>query len=474
MNEETKQERDLKFIKSIGWTAVAFGIFKIAVILATLSLISKNSGVFSWLQDYPFFSSYSNLFLHLAYNFLIAVLLIYFGYRVHAMVNRDTYRHLVIIAVITGGTFLIGIPSGKPNIITLLIFVFTFSGLFILRKLKKQEAKKQGTLNNEIESSDRGMKESSAYPKNNVSKFINRFTKVKVKRGFVLLLAFATIVVLLWLSTHSFSTDFSKQIQKDFSSKYQTDEQTQNSDSLPQNFINQVAKATVAVRCQIVQKNVSGGISQGTGIALFPLIGSGYLTPILTAAHVIGGPDVLAVRFKTENGKRVSSFPCAVAFPDPNNFEVKKWYAGAGDWDEVVSTQADVAILEVSQIELDDFHFPINYRVDVDEKFPYMGVDFCKPSTKVVIGDKVTLFGYPFFGGNSLTVTDGIISGFGELTDGLIYKTSAKIDSGASGGPAILNKEKCILGILTWGIKGDFEGIGYIQSWEWVKKYLPK
>lgn len=84
----------------------------------------------------------------------------------------------------------------------------------------------------------------------------------------------------------------------------------------------------------------------------------------------------------------------------------------------------------------------------------------------VRIGDKMVIVGYPAFGGSSLTATEGTISGFVETQYGPIYKTSAKIDSGNSGGIAVDKTKKCLLGMPTWATQGTFEGLGYIQSFE--------
>ena len=78
----------------------------------------------------------------------------------------------------------------------------------------------------------------------------------------------------------------------------------------------------------------------------------------------------------------------------------------------------------------------------------------------VSIGDHISVLGYPGIGGESLTVTDGIVSGF-EFRSGERYvKTSAKIDQGNSGGIAIMDSG-CIVGIPTY-VKTQIESLGRI------------
>ena len=81
------------------------------------------------------------------------------------------------------------------------------------------------------------------------------------------------------------------------------------------------------------------------------------------------------------------------------------------------------------------------------------------------VGDSITIFGYPNprnLLGISETVTQGMISG---ILPRPIYKTTAAIDHGNSGGLAVLNKSGCALGIPTFGASGLTSGIGYVQSY---------
>jgi len=75
------------------------------------------------------------------------------------------------------------------------------------------------------------------------------------------------------------------------------------------------------------------------------------------------------------------------------------------------------------------------------------------------IGDDISVIGYPGIGSFSTpTITRGIISG----REGNYYLTDAKIDSGNSGGAALLTRANCYLGIPTKVRTGDFESIGRI------------
>ena len=83
----------------------------------------------------------------------------------------------------------------------------------------------------------------------------------------------------------------------------------------------------------------------------------------------------------------------------------------------------------------------------------------CNTSTQSQLNDDVRIYGYPVTsGGNNLTVTDGVISSFSD--DGSIL-TSAKVDSGNSGGLAV-DQNGCWLGIPSAVVSGNYQNLGVI------------
>jgi len=83
-------------------------------------------------------------------------------------------------------------------------------------------------------------------------------------------------------------------------------------------------------------------------------------------------------------------------------------------------------------------------------------------------GESITVLGYPDSGGPTLTITQGIVSGF-DTFQGIQYiKTSAKIDTGGSGGLAVL-KNGCRIGIPTFVRTGQAESIGRILDLQALK-----
>lgn len=98
--------------------------------------------------------------------------------------------------------------------------------------------------------------------------------------------------------------------------------------------------------------------------------------------------------------------------------------------------------------------------------FPY--IPACD-SNIVQIGDPIIVLGYPSYGGKTITATDGIISGSIENH----FKISAKVDSGNSGGPVLLDdpQYECYVGIATYGLKGTTGYLSYIVKTRAVSGY---
>jgi len=215
------------------------------------------------------------------------------------------------------------------------------------------------------------------------------------------------------------------------------------SDTLPQSFLQSLMPAVVRISCVISARRGTAAIGSGTVIPS----GDGYA--VLTNGHVIS------------SNTRLQEPLCYVFFPQPPTYAIGDIFYETSSLGSTYgnTNQPDVGLLKLSK--------PSDSSKAL-ASIPSTDIQGCNDSD-VQIGDKVTVFGYPSFGGKSLTVTDGIVSG---IDAGPIYKTSAKIDQGNSGGIAVLNKKRCMLGIPTWLSSGALEGLGYIQSWTMISSVL--
>jgi len=123
----------------------------------------------------------------------------------------------------------------------------------------------------------------------------------------------------------------------------------------------------------------------------------------------------------------------------------------------IINQDLDVALLQIVSAGS-------GYKLP--DKFP--AISAIGSSDALNINDKIYIAGYPAFGGGTITFTEGVISG--RVGDDLI-KTSAKIDSGNSGGAAF-NKYGELIGIPTLIYEGTAEGLGYIVGIDSVKYWL--
>ena len=208
--------------------------------------------------------------------------------------------------------------------------------------------------------------------------------------------------------------------------------------TLTQAVLQQVMNRIVEVVCK-------GDNADALGSGTMGLINPGTPT-VVTNYHVIG-----------LTGSGINSF-CTITVPSAPDYDYttgRPYVAQVGKFDGHYP-DVDAAELQIEGAPASDFG-----------KFP---LPFCDEST-IQIGDKVTLIGYPTLGGTTITVTDGIISGLLHNSYGAIYKTSAQMDHGISGGIAIMNDNPCVLGIPTWGVadSANAASIGWIQSWDSIK-----
>ncbi len=208
---------------------------------------------------------------------------------------------------------------------------------------------------------------------------------------------------------------------------------------LPKDFINSLLQATARVRCLISQNSRSETIKAGSGSVLgrYEAVGGAHV--VMTNAHVV------APKAGT------SEYDCDIVFGENIRYDA-----------EVVTRvwggNVDFAFLKLGEPKKEPATI-ISYSE--------LGVGFCE-FKDVAPGDLVTVLSYPGFTGPERAVSEGKIT---DILDGPIYEASALIDLGSSGGVAVSNKKRCVLGMPTWKGVGDKLGLGYIQSWPMMLSY---
>jgi len=84
------------------------------------------------------------------------------------------------------------------------------------------------------------------------------------------------------------------------------------------------------------------------------------------------------------------------------------------------------------------------------------------------IGDTVKVYGYPEIGGETITYTEGKISGF----ENGLYKIDANIDAGNSGG-GVFDKDGNLIGMAV-SLKVGYSTIGYVIPASTISDFVNK
>lgn len=162
---------------------------------------------------------------------------------------------------------------------------------------------------------------------------------------------------------------------------------------------------------------------------------------LLTNAHVVGNAPICLVQTAKSPNYSV---------PSPSYFA------------RVLSVNNDLDIAKL-QIISDIYGNPIK------QNLKYFELE----KQAIFVGQKIYIAGFSVASNNRLAITDGIISGYNDksgLVQGTFLITSAKIDSGNSGGAAFTNEGK-LVGLPTF-LMGNYESLGYIIDLNRTKEYF--
>ena len=137
----------------------------------------------------------------------------------------------------------------------------------------------------------------------------------------------------------------------------------------------------------------------------------------------------------------------------------------------------DLALLRISKINTPDGLVDFQEWLTANELvLEYVKLDRFKADDEgAEIGDEVQILGYPGYGGPSITLTKGYVSGFEQLEyEGVflpyMIKTDAKVNPGNSGGAAFDFYDNFI-GVPT-AVSGGPGNIGYVVSLPIVNAFL--
>ncbi|HVT01116.1 MAG TPA: trypsin-like peptidase domain-containing protein [Patescibacteria group bacterium] len=237
-----------------------------------------------------------------------------------------------------------------------------------------------------------------------------------------------TCIVLVML-LYAFSSDF----RNGFNSSSGNNKQMQSSNRTTFD----ITESVIDINCDNKQGG-SGTILTETGV-------------VLTNNHVISGASI-----------------CYITLPDKSTGTIKAIYTAEPLSVPNLSKQYDLAFLRITEAFTDkDGKTWGSYPID----FPAFNFSNECNAYKPKLGESIKIYGYPVTsGGYNLTVTDGIVSSFDDYGDIL---TSAKIDSGNSGGLAV-NNNGCFIGVPSAVVSGEYQNLGVIIPYSIINEFANK
>lgn len=219
--------------------------------------------------------------------------------------------------------------------------------------------------------------------------------------------------------------------------------------------LSDIKRSVVNIICE---SSLDGELSGGSGT----LISSDGI--ILTANHIF--PQDADNIYITSDG-------CLVTIPDEITGAPAEMYWAKPAILSGISDLYDMAFLQISNAYTDESGIPHGQYPNTFYSFmdtqKYKEVCESNKYLNTQLGDRIKILGYPTTsGGIALTITEGVISAISE--DGRLL-TSAKIDSGNSGGIAV-SELGCMVGMPIAVMEGDHEKLGQIISGDEIVKFF--
>jgi S1-C subfamily serine protease len=230
--------------------------------------------------------------------------------------------------------------------------------------------------------------------------------------------------------------------------------------------ISKIIPTVVKLKCYTSGEDTP--FTEGSG---FSSVDSSGSPSIFTNAHVVRDDNSVLLDY------------CLVYFPKTD---------GSSTYDSVylasVISPYDLTLVTMSEENVYGVDFAILKITDFLEKAASPSAEFtkftgtlpdalaissksCDYEGEISIGQRIYVLGYPTIGGENVTVTEGIISGFeGQLNQ--FIKTSAKLSFGSSGGLAITYDKGCLVGIPTLVSSDSVENIGQVLSFSFIKNFF--
>lgn len=251
------------------------------------------------------------------------------------------------------------------------------------------------------------------------------------------------------------SLNASREKASDYGVPTQTNEPVLNHLSDNKIPLSSINKSIVNIICE---STLDAEVSGGSGTMMTP---DGL---ILTASHIFP-QDEETVFVDPDYG-------CIVSIPDEYTGEASEIYWAQPIIVPGLSDLYDVAFMEIIDVYQDEDGYIYGKYPNTFHSFWYSD-EYEKVCTNdnldIYLGDHIRVLGYPTTsGGNQLTITEGVISALDQ--DGY-YLTTAKIDSGNSGGIAV-NEYGCVVGMPIAVVEGNYQNLGAIIPPDMITDFI--
>lgn len=266
---------------------------------------------------------------------------------------------------------------------------------------------------------------------------------IKIKKFKWILVVAGVVILIMILST--INTDTSSSIEGKAANQITEKVELENffEDNLKKSVVNIICSTKDDIYFDKAETGGSGTMLSSTGV-------------VLTNFHIM----------PYERPGDLDNIRCMIILSEPKFGSPAEAYIAKPMVFLDLSQKYDLAFLDIISSYTDEDGYAYG---DYEKDFAIYDNSACVDKGDPILGEKIRIFGFPSVsGGKALTITDGLISSFDDSED---IVTSAKIDSGNSGGLAV-DEAGCIVGVPSSVSVGDYESLGIIISVNNVNKFL--
>ena len=201
-------------------------------------------------------------------------------------------------------------------------------------------------------------------------------------------------------------------------------------------------------------------------------IGSGIIYYVLSSGESV----ILTSYHILENADLTYEYPCVVYYSSDPTKGLTDFYWAEPIYYPSVASLSTMRLIDFGFLKIvAKFKFTEYEKVEIIPNASLLITNLVPvpcSEDEIEVGKEIVVLGYPTIGGEYLTATEGIISGF----DGRYYfTTSAKVEEGNSGGGVFLKSTGCLAGMPTFVKLGRIEAFARLINIPYLEQnYLSR